>query len=252
MHPLQDLLLILAVYFALQIAFALISRFIGPARLTGQVLRAVWVSLLNHVYFIAAAIWFIRDAPLDAKITTGGFWWVIPLGLFIGFFFFIFVEAVTRASRKLASEFLFDLQVLGLSPAFPKYVLVPAVINYLIAKPIGEELLFRGFMLGVMTDRVHPLLALALTVIIENLRYPQVAWIGRNTFRALVLGGLFLLSPSILLPLAASFIAHSLGAFAQVAKMRRVLSEQALKGKAPPGSLDDLGRAGESGAGEDE
>ncbi|MCD6118254.1 CPBP family intramembrane metalloprotease [bacterium] len=225
MNPLSYALMVFSAYIVLQAFIIVVLKFLPKVRLSGQIARTVVINLINYSFFIIAGIIGIGIAPEAAKISTAGFYWIIPVGIVAGFLFFIFCEVATRLSLKYASEFVFDLQEMAVSPVFPKGIFIPGFINLVLVKPFAEEILFRAFLIGVLSTEMHWATAILITIVLENLRYPQLAWFARNTIRALTLGLLFVVSPSIILPLTASLIAHFLIAINQVSRVRRLVSE---------------------------
>ncbi len=210
------------VYIALQAIFVVIVKFLPKTGLPGQVKRVVVVNIVNHLFYIGVASLGIALSPEAAKITAAGAIWAAPAGIALGFFFFVSFEVASRLGRKIMGQVLFDLQELAVSPIFPRHILVPGLFNYVVLKPLSEELLFRGVMIGVLSTQIHWGVAILLTVIVENLRYPQLTWLGKNTLRAIIPGLLFLISPTILLTMAMGIMAHALGAVAQTSRVRKL------------------------------
>ena len=232
MTPLDYLARVLLAYLLLQAAILIAVKFFPSVRLTGQVQRAVWVNIVNHLFYVAAAVIGIALAPEAAKITPAGAIWAVPVGIVAGFFYFVAVEVAARLGRKAMGQILFDLQEMAVSPVFPKYIFVPGLFNMVLLKPLAEELLFRGMIIGVLSTQIHWGAAMLIAVVVENLRYPQLVWFARNTIRSLVPALVFLLSPTILLTLALGVMAHALAATAQISRVRK-LAENV--GKENPG-----------------
>jgi membrane protease YdiL (CAAX protease family) len=217
------LLKVIAIYLAAQLVFVLAFGGIGGDRLTPKVSRSVFVSLFNHILFGIAAVVGIGQALDAAKINTQGAVWIVPVSLFAGFFLFVLLDIGTKFARRKTPGLLIDLQELGIFPAFPPYISIPALINFFLAKPVGEELFFRGFVLGIVGSEVGPWPALGISVVLENLRYPQLAWAWRSTTRALILGALFFSGPSVLLPISVSVAAHIFQGMIQIGRVGRAV-----------------------------
>lgn len=229
MTPLLFLARAALVYIALQAIIVLIVKFIPKTGLPGQVKRVVTVNIINHLFYIGVAVLGIAIKPEAAKITSDGALWAVPAGIALGFVFFVSFEVASRLGRKIMGQVLFDLQELAVSPVFPRHILVPGLFNYLILKPLSEELLFRGVMIGVLSTQIHWGAAILVTVIVENLRYPQLTWLGKNTLRAIIPGLLFLISPTILITMAMGIMAHALGAVAQISRVRKLADSLGVK-----------------------
>jgi membrane protease YdiL (CAAX protease family) len=235
-------------YLLLQLAFLVLLRILPPPRMLNQVRRTAYISSANHAFFIVAGILSAIGDPVHAKVNTDGIWWTLPAGLILGFFYFVTVEVATRLSLKYSRQVIFDLQELAVSPVLPRNTIIPGLANYLILRPFGEELFFRAFMIGVLSTQMHWTTALLITVVFENLRYPQAAWLSRNTLRAVIPGLLFVVSPSIVLTLAMGLTAQALATLNQVSRIRRVVAANAAGISA---SYDDIGGVNTDSGGDD-
>lgn len=238
MTPLLFLARVALAYVILQAVIIAIVKFLPRAALPGQVRRVVFVNIVNHVFYIGAALMGIAIMSDAAKLNATGAIWAVPIGVVAGFFFYVSIEVAARLGRKAMGQVLFDLQELAVSPVFPRSIMVPGIFNFLLLKPLGEELLFRGVMVGVLSTQIHWGIAILITVIVENLRYPQLTWFGRNTLRAAIPGLIFLISPTILLTLAMGMMAHAIGAAAQISRVRK-LAETIRKGN-PDFKIEDV------------
>jgi hypothetical protein len=215
----------LGLYLLIQVILLFVMNSLPKPELINHVRRSVYVGLMNHVFFIIAGVYGATFSLEAAKINNTGIWWIIPLGIFLGFVYFLITEVASRLIRRNSVETLLDLQLYAITPVMPRNVLIPGLINYLALKPLGEELFFRAFAIGVLSTQIHLSIAVLIVVILENLRYPQVSWFPRNTIKALLLAALFIFSPSVLLPLSVSVTCGVLTAINQISKVRNALEK---------------------------
>ncbi len=216
----------LGIYLLMQVAILFILHALPKPQLINQIRRSVFVGIANHLYFIIAGALgstLLREA---SKINFIGAFWAIPLGLIGGFFLFIIIEVASRLAKRFADERLLDLQLFALTPIIQRNILIPGLLNYIALKPLGEELFFRAFVVGVLSTQINVFAAVLIAVILENLRYPQIAWFSRNTLRAALLSILFIMSPTLLLPLSVSISCGILSALNQISKVKNAMNKE--------------------------
>jgi len=239
------LLQVCGVYLVLQFAFLVVLRLLPPPKMLNQVRRTAYIGSANHVYLLAAGVLGAARDPIHAKINLDYVWWTLPAGLIVGFFYFVLVEVVVRLTLKQTREALYDLQELAVSPVLPRDIIVPGVANFMILRPFGEELFMRAFVIGVLSTQIHWAMAIVITVVFENLRYPQNSWLGKNILRTVIPGLIFVVAPSIILTLAMNIMYQTLAAMNQISKIRRVVAAgkaELLKDK-PDVQADQDGKA---------
>lgn len=229
MNALDYLLRCLGCYLAIQVVILIILNLLTKPQLINQVRRSVYISSVNHIFFLIAGVLGAMTKPEAAKINLIGVWWIFPLGLVLGFVSFIITEVASRLAKRYLSDTLLDLQLFAVTPVVPRNILIPGLVNYLVLKPLGEELFLRAFVIGVLSTQIHVAYAILITILLENLRYPQAAWFPRNTLRVLFLSVLFIYAPTVLLPLSASIVHSILASLNQISRIKNALEKTVIE-----------------------